>query len=111
MRQKQTTNTKRPAAQVEPRRRRLKLKAENAAKRPQPHWLQRPLPVLERSAPAPERVNAANQSQGRRDCSARPRSAPSPASRSPPSGRWMRAGTFPRSRVVGGKSDVAVDRN
>ena len=66
MAKKSPTTTKRPA-QVAASTKAAQLKAENAAKRPQPLWLQqRPKPVLESDElpPAPERVNAAHQSQG-----------------------------------------------
>ena len=66
MRQKKALpTTKQSAAQVEPSKRAAKLKAANAAKRPQPLWLRQPMPVLQSDPPpAPERSSAAHQSQG-----------------------------------------------
>jgi hypothetical protein len=65
---KPTTTTKpikRPAAQIEPAKKAAKAKDDNAAKRPQPSWLQRPIPALKNDEPpTPERLSAAHQSQG-----------------------------------------------
>jgi hypothetical protein len=73
-----TTTTKRPAAQVAASRA-AALKAENAAKREQPLAAPEAAPVGTRErAPFTRRLSAAHQSQGRRGCSARAISAPSP---------------------------------
>jgi predicted DNA-binding transcriptional regulator AlpA len=71
-------------------------KTKALKKRPQPRWLQRPMAALENETPpAPE---------------SRPRlldKADVTAITNvtfPTIWAWMRAGTFPRSRVVGGKS-------
>lgn len=102
---KTTTKTKRPAAQVEPSRKAAELKAANAAKRPQPIWLQRPLPALEsETLPAPERLSAAHQSQGPPRLLDKAQVCAIANVTFPTVWAWMRAGSFPRSRVVGGKS-------
>jgi predicted DNA-binding transcriptional regulator AlpA len=98
-----STTNKRPAAQVAVSKKAAKLKA--TAKRPQPHWLQRAMPPASDLPPVPERLSAAHQAQG-----------PPPRLLDkgeiltitgvtfPTIWAWMRAGTFPRSRIVGGKS-------
>ena len=103
---KSPTTTKRPA-QVAASTKAAQLKTENAAKRPQPLWLQqRPKPVLESDElpPAPERVNAAHQSQGPPRLLDKGQVCAICNVSFPTVWAWMRAGTFPRSRAVGGKS-------
>ena len=103
------TTKKKPSAQVEPAQKAAALKAANEARRQaQPAWLRReslsPPPETE-TPPAPERLRASDRSQGppprlldrHQVCALANASYPTIWSR-------MRAGTFPRSRVVGGKS-------
>ena len=100
------SSTKRPA-QVAASTKAAQLKAENTVKRPQPLWLQqRPKPVLESDElpPAPERVNKAHQSQGPPRLLCKHEVCAIAGATFPSVWAWMRAGTFPRSRVVGGKS-------
>jgi predicted DNA-binding transcriptional regulator AlpA len=100
-----TTKTKRAAAQVEPSRKAAALKAENESKRPQPYWLQRPMPALEsETLPAPERLSAAHQSQGPPRLLDKAEILTITHVSFPTVWGWMRAGVFPRSRIVGGKS-------
>ena len=98
------SRTKRPAAQVAASKKAAALKAE--AKRPQPLWLQQRMPPVLQSdpSPAPERVNAANQSQGPPRLLDKAEILTITRVSFPTVWQWMRAGTFPRSRVVGGKS-------
>jgi predicted DNA-binding transcriptional regulator AlpA len=100
--------SKKPAAQVAASKKAAAVKAAADAKRGQAPWLRelaRQLPPLsEQLPPAPERAWAAILSHG----------PPRLLSKSdilaitnvsfPTVWAWMRAGTFPRSRVVGGKS-------
>src|SRR3954452_2720004 len=61
---KTPTTNKRPAAQIDPAKKAAEMKAAADKKQPQPPWLQRPIPALESvQPPAPERLNAGNQSQ------------------------------------------------
>jgi predicted DNA-binding transcriptional regulator AlpA len=100
-----TTKTKRPAAQVEPSKKAAAMKAAADDKRPQPIWLQRPVPVPEsETLPAPERLSAAHQSQGPPRLLDKAQVCAIANVTYPTIWAWMRAGTFPRSRVVGGKS-------
>jgi len=80
-------------------------KAENEAKRPQPHWLRHQLPVQENDTPpAPERHGAAPLSQGPPRLLDKGEVCIIANVTFPTVWAWMRAGTFPRARVVGGKS-------
>jgi predicted DNA-binding transcriptional regulator AlpA len=102
-----TTTKKQPSAQVEPAQKASALKVANEAKRAQPDWLRRGSlsPPRETETPsAPERLRTSDRSQGppwlldrHQVCALANASYPTIWSR-------MRAGTFPRSRVVGGKS-------
>ena len=94
-----TTKTKRPAAQVAASAKAAELKA--ATTRPQPHWLQRPM-LQSDPPPTPERLSAANQSPPHLLDKAEILTITRVSF--PTVWQWMRAGTFPRSRVVGGKS-------
>ena len=103
---KKSPTTKRPA-QVAASTKAAQLKAENAAKRPQSLWLrQRPKPVLESDdlPPAPERSSAANLSQGPPRLLDKAEILSITRVSFPTIWSWQRAGTFPRARVVGGKS-------
>jgi prophage regulatory protein len=107
---KSESPTKRPAAQREPAKKAAALKAANEAKREKPYWLRElavllPEPEVE-TPDAPERERAADKSQG-------------PPARLlskddvcalvgvtyPKIWEWMREGRFPRSRVIGSKSN------
>ena len=99
--------TKRPAAQVAASKKAAAIKA--AAKQPQRLWLQtlaRQLPPLtDESLPsAPERMCAAHQSQGPPRLLDKAQVCAIANVSFPTVWAWMRAGQFPRSRVVGGKS-------
>jgi predicted DNA-binding transcriptional regulator AlpA len=99
------TKIKQPAAQIEPSKKTAALKAANAAKRPQSPWLQRPMAVLQSDAPPPpERLSAAHRSQGPPRLLNKAEILAITNVTFPTIWAWMRAGTFPRSRVVGGKS-------
>ena len=106
MRQKKALpTTKQSAAQVEPSKRAAKLKAANAAKRPQPLWLRQPMPVLQSDPPpAPERSSAAHQSQGPPRLLDKAEILTITRVSFPTVWSWMRTGSFPRARIVGGKS-------
>ena len=81
------------------------MKAAADKKRPQPRWLQRPMPVLEgEPPPTPERLSAANQSQAPPRLLDKTEVCAIANVTFPTVWAWMRAGTFPRSRIVGGKS-------
>jgi predicted DNA-binding transcriptional regulator AlpA len=100
------STTKKPAVQVAASKKAAKLKADA---RPQHQWLRnlsRELPPLrdKPSPSAPERVGPAHRSQGpsrlldkHEVCAIAGASYPSIWS-------WMRNNTFPRSRIVGGRS-------
>jgi predicted DNA-binding transcriptional regulator AlpA len=100
------TIKKNQSAQVEPARMAAAMKAANEAKWPQPHWLQ----THTLTAPAsetplsPERVNEANRSQGPPRLLDRHEVCAVANVSYPTIWTWMRAGRFPRSRIVGGKS-------
>jgi predicted DNA-binding transcriptional regulator AlpA len=95
--------TKQPAAQIAASEKAAAIKAEN--KRPQPSWLQRPITALQSDAPpAPERLGIANQSQGPPRLLSKAEVLTITGVTFPTVWAWMRAGSFPRSRVVGGKS-------
>jgi predicted DNA-binding transcriptional regulator AlpA len=101
-----TTTTKRPAEQVELKKA-AAIKADADQKRPQPIWLRRrrPMPVLESATPStPERLNAANQSQAPPRLLGKGEVCDIANVSFPTLWSWMRAGTFPRARIVGGKS-------
>ena len=84
-----------------------RVKRANEARRPQPNWLRRELlstPRETETPSVPERLRTSDRSQGppwlldrHQVCALANASYPTIWSR-------MRAGTFPRSRVVGGKS-------
>jgi prophage regulatory protein len=97
--------TNKPSAQVEPTRKAAALKAATA-KLPQPAWLRPEVlrPPEDGALTAPQRVDVAHRQQAlphlldkHEVCAIANVSFPTIWS-------WMRAGTFPRSRVVGGKS-------
>ena len=78
-------------------------------KRPQPLWLQQRMsPVREMPEsgppPVPERLSVAHQSQGPPRLLCKHEVCAIAGATFPSVWAWMRAGTFPRSRVVGGKS-------
>ena len=101
--------TKRPAAQAAYAKKAAALKTASEAKRPQPPWLrQQALAAPTYTPPKPEHINAAHRSQG----------PPRLLSKSdilaitnvtfPTIWAWMRAGIFPRSRVIGGSSSKSM---
>jgi predicted DNA-binding transcriptional regulator AlpA len=103
------TTTKRPAAQIAPSKKAAALKAAADKRRPQSPWLRhlvRQLPALnDESMPlTPERVNAANQSQGPPRLLSKSEVCTIAGASFPTVWAWMRQGAFPRSRVVGGRS-------
>jgi predicted DNA-binding transcriptional regulator AlpA len=100
---------KKPAAQIAASKKAAALKAENESKKPQPFWLRhaaRQLPVLQLDAlpPTPERLGAAHQSQGPPRLLDKAEILTITRVSFPTVWAWMRAGQFPGSRVVGGKS-------
>ena len=99
------TTTKRPAAQAATSKQAAAIKAENAAKRQQPHWLKRPMPALaSETPPASERLGIANLSQGPPRLLNKAEVCAIAGATFPSVWSWMRQGRFPRSRIVGGKS-------
>jgi predicted DNA-binding transcriptional regulator AlpA len=101
-----TTSTKH-SAQATLAKKAAKLKAENEAKRPQPHWLQSTSLVPTGDAetpPPPEQVRAANRSQGPPRLLSKKEVLAITNKSYPTIWAWMRAGKFPRSLVVGGRS-------
>jgi predicted DNA-binding transcriptional regulator AlpA len=102
---KTSLTNKRPAAQVEPAKKAAAIKAAADEKRPQPSWLQRPMPALEsETPPAPERMAAANQARAPPRLLDKGEVCTVANVTFPTIWAWMRAGTFPRARIVGGKS-------
>jgi predicted DNA-binding transcriptional regulator AlpA len=104
-----TTKTKKPAAQVEPANKAAALKAAADKKKAQSPWLRdlaRQLPPLsDESLPsAAERMRAAHQSQGPPRLLDKAQVCVIANASYPTVWAWMRAGTFPRSRAVGGRS-------
>jgi prophage regulatory protein len=98
-----TTTKRRPAAQVAASKKAAELKA--AAKRPQPLWLQQRMPVPEsETSPALERLGAAHQSQGPPRLLDKREILALTSVSYVTIWSWMRAGTFPRARMVGEKS-------
>jgi predicted DNA-binding transcriptional regulator AlpA len=97
------TTKKKPAPQVAIAKKAAAMKAA-AAK--QPFWLQQ----ATLTAPAqietsfPEQLGAANRSQGPPRLMSKAEILDHTGVSFPTIWAWMRAGTFPRSRVVGGKS-------
>jgi predicted DNA-binding transcriptional regulator AlpA len=102
------TIKKQPSAQVEPAKKAAALKAANQAKRVQASWLRRESlspPRETETPPAPERLRASDRSQGPPPRLLDRHEVCALAGTSYPTlWVWMRAGTFPRSRIVGGKS-------
>lgn len=99
------STTKRPAAQVVLAKKAITTKVANERKRQQPAWLQRPMPALQNDPPpALEWLSDANQSQGPPRLLSKAEVCAIANVSFPTIWSWMRAGTFPRSRVVGGKS-------
>jgi predicted DNA-binding transcriptional regulator AlpA len=95
----------RSAAQVEPSKKAAAMKDAADEKRPQPSWLQRPTPPLESEAPpVPERAWAATLWHGPPRLLDKAEVCAIANVTFPTVWAWMRAQTFPRSRVVGGKS-------
>ncbi len=84
------------------------LKAASEAKRPQPLWLQQQAltaPTSEMLPPiTPERVSTAHRSPGQPRLLAKAEILDITGVSFPTIWAWMRAGKFPRSRIVGGKS-------
>jgi predicted DNA-binding transcriptional regulator AlpA len=103
------TTNKQPSAQVGPAKKTAAMKAANEAKQPKKHWLQQQaLAAPTKIDPpfSPERVNEAHRPQGPPPVRllSRPEVLAVAGCTYPTLWSWMRAGTFPRSRVVGGKS-------
>lgn len=99
------TSTKRP--QVEASEKALRVKRANDVRRAQPAWLSRESlsPPREDQTPlTPDRVNAAHRSQGPPRLLDRHEVCAIAGVSYPTLWARMRAGTFPRSRVAGGKS-------
>jgi predicted DNA-binding transcriptional regulator AlpA len=102
-----TKSPKQRSPQIEASQKALRVKRANEARRPQPNWLRREslsTPRETETPSAPERLRTSDRSQGppwlldrHQVCALANASYPTIWSR-------MRAGTFPRSRVVGGKS-------
>jgi predicted DNA-binding transcriptional regulator AlpA len=102
-----TKSPKQRSQQIEASQKALRVKRANEARRPQPNWLRREslsTPRETETPSAPERLRTSDRSQGppwlldrHQVCALANASYPTIWSR-------MRAGTFPRSRVVGGKS-------
>jgi predicted DNA-binding transcriptional regulator AlpA len=86
------TTTKRPAAQVA---------VASEDKKEQPAWLQRPMPALESETPSATPAEHARRGIRLLD---KAEVLNITGVTFPTIWAWMRAGTFPRSRVVGGKS-------
>jgi predicted DNA-binding transcriptional regulator AlpA len=102
-----TKSPKQRSQQIEASQKALRVKRANEARRPQPNWLRREslsTPRETETPSVPERLRTSDRSQGppwlldrHQVCALANASYPTIWSR-------MRAGTFPRSRVVGGKS-------
>jgi predicted DNA-binding transcriptional regulator AlpA len=99
------------AAQVAVSQKAAALKAENAEKRAaQPVWLRGvrrlPPPMVNEAGrlSIPERLRASDQSQAPPYLLSKSEILATTNVSFPTIWAWMRAGTFPRSRVVGGKS-------
>lgn len=95
--------SKRPAAQIKPAKKAAAVKAAAEAKRPQPVWLLQPAltaPVQLELPEAPERSNQAHPPRLMEKAEVLAITGVS----YPSLWDWMRKGTFPRSRRVGGKS-------
>jgi predicted DNA-binding transcriptional regulator AlpA len=97
------TKSPRKAAQVPFAKKAAKLKAANEAKKAQPLWL-RPQSLAPEIQTAPERVSAAHRSQGPPRLLSKADILTITNVSFPTVWAWMRAGRFPRSRIVGGKS-------
>jgi predicted DNA-binding transcriptional regulator AlpA len=109
MAKKLPPTTKRPAAQVAASKKAAALKAAADKKRPQRPWLrdlarQLPAPTDQQLPPAAERLSVAHQSQGPPHLLDKGEILTITRVSFPTVWGWMRAGTFPRSRIVGGKS-------
>jgi predicted DNA-binding transcriptional regulator AlpA len=101
-----TSTTKQPAAQVPFANKAANTKA--AGKKPQKVWLERSSllePIREIDPPsAPERVRASDRSQAPPRLLDRHDIVELTGVSYPTIWSWMRAGTFPRGRICGGKS-------
>jgi prophage regulatory protein len=100
--------SKRPAAQAAFAKKAAELKTAADAERPQPSWLQglaakTPLPRVD-APDTPERERAADRAQGPPRLMSKAEVLAIVGVSFVSVWTWMRAGTFPRSRVVGGKS-------
>jgi predicted DNA-binding transcriptional regulator AlpA len=102
-----TITTKRPpAAQVEPAKKAAALKAASEAKKVQPLWLQPKslAPTEVETTLNPERIRASDRSQGPPRLLDKAEVCAIANVSFPTIWAWQRKGTFPRSRIVGGKS-------
>jgi predicted DNA-binding transcriptional regulator AlpA len=97
---------KQPAAQVKSAKKAAALKASADAKRAQHPWLKPSMRALPQSdpPPAPEQLSAAHQSQGPPRLLDKAEILIITRASFPTVWKWMQTGSFPRSRVVGGKS-------
>jgi predicted DNA-binding transcriptional regulator AlpA len=97
-----------PAAQAAFAKKAAAVKVASEAKRPQPLWLQQsqrvPAPQGIETPLSPERASAANRSQAPPRLLSKADILTITNVSFPTVWAWMRAGTFPRSRIVGGKS-------
>ena len=94
-------------AQVPIAKKAAALKKAAEAKRPQPSYLQRPnvnAPANKTLPPTPERISEAHRSQGPPRLMSRREILALTGLTYPTVWKMMRAGTFPRARIVGGKS-------
>lgn len=95
--------SKKIAAQVGPAKQAAKKKA--AAKKPQPVWLQRIALKAPASIELPhEQVSEAHQARGPPRLLSKQEVLHIAGASYPTVWQWMRSGTFPRSRIVGGRS-------
>jgi predicted DNA-binding transcriptional regulator AlpA len=97
-----------PAAQAAFAKKAAAAKATSEAKRPQPLWLRQsqrgPAAQGIETPLSPERTSAANRSQAPPRLLSKADILAIANVSFPTIWYWMRAGTFPRSRIVGGKS-------
>jgi predicted DNA-binding transcriptional regulator AlpA len=95
------------SAQVEPAKKAAALKAKNDAKAQQKPWLRTAslsVPREDGAPSAPERLRASDRPRGPPRLLDRHEVCVLAGASYPTVWQWMRAGTFPRSRIVGGKS-------
>jgi predicted DNA-binding transcriptional regulator AlpA len=92
-----------PAAQAAFTKKAAKVKAAKKAK--QPAWLRQPMALPQSDTrPAPEQIRTGYRSQGPPRLLDKAEICAIANVTFPTVWAWMRAGTFPRGRIVGGKS-------